>query len=85
MEYKIIFTPFFEKQLKKIKKKNIIMFNRPAKKIKEIRDNPGHYKPLKNELSGSRRAHLDPFVIIFEVKENIIALHYVKHHDIAYN
>lgn len=85
MEYKIIFTPFFEKQLKTIKKKDIIMFNRLTKKIKEISINPEHYKPLKNELSGNRRAHLDPFIIIFELKGDNLIFHYVKHHNIAYN
>lgn len=84
MEYKIEFTPFFEKQLKKLKKKNKILFERLTKKIKEILENPEHYKPLMNELKGNRRAHLDPFVIIFELKDDLVIIHYVKHHDEAY-
>ena len=84
MEYSIRFTPFFEKQLGKIKKKDKILFERLAKKIREIRQNPEHYKPLKSILKGCRRAHLDPFVIIFETQQNQITFHYVKHHDNAY-
>ncbi|PIZ52735.1 addiction module toxin RelE, partial [Candidatus Woesearchaeota archaeon CG_4_10_14_0_2_um_filter_33_10] len=37
-----------------------------------------------NVLKGNRRAHLDPFIIIFDVKEDLIAVHYVKNHDKSY-
>ena len=84
MEYRIKFTPFFEKQLKKLKKKDKVLFERLANKLKEVRKNPEHYKPLKNVLKGNRRAHLDPFIILFEVEEDLITIHYVKHHDDAY-
>jgi YafQ family addiction module toxin component len=86
MEYQLQFTPFFEKQLKKLKKKDSVLFDRLGKKIKEIKNNPEHYKPLKNILKGNRRAHLDPFIIIFDIniEKNLITMHYVKHHDKAY-
>ena len=84
MEYKICFTPFFEKQLKKLKKKDKNLFERLTKKLKEIKINPEHYKPPSNILKGNRRAHLDPFIIIFDIKEDVITIHYVKHHDEAY-
>ena len=84
MEYQIKFTPFFEKQLKKLKKKDKVLFERLTKKLKEVKTNPEHYKPLKNVLKGNRRAHLNPFIIIFDVKDNLITVHYVKHHDDAY-
>ena len=84
MDYRIRFTPFFEKQLKKIKKKDKVLFERLTRKLKEIKKNPEHYKPLRNALRGNRRAHLDPFVIIFDVKEDLITFHYAKHHDEAY-
>ena len=84
MEYFIKFTPFFEKQLKKLKKKDRVLFERLIKKIKEIRQSPEHYKPLRNILKGNRRAHLDPFIVLFDVREDLITFHYVKHHDDAY-
>jgi mRNA-degrading endonuclease RelE of RelBE toxin-antitoxin system len=55
-----------------------------TKKLKETKQNPEHYKPLKNILKGNRRAHLDPFIIIFDVKADLITVHYVKHHDEVY-
>ena len=84
MEYSFRFTPFFEKQLKKLKKKDRVLFERLGKKLKELRKNPEHYKPLRNVLRGNRAAHLDHFVIVFDVKEDMITVHYVKHHDKAY-
>lgn len=84
MEYFFQFTPFFERQLKKLKKKDKVLFTRLGKKLKELRQNPDHYKPLRNVLKGNRAAHLDPFVVVFEVKGNLIIVHYVKHHDEAY-
>jgi len=84
MEYKIKFTPLFQKQLKKLKKKDPILFQRIFAKLEEIQTNPFHYKPLKNVLKGNRRAHLGSFVIIFEVEDDLITVHYVKHHDTAY-
>ena len=84
MEYRIKFTPFFEKQLKKLKKKDKVIFERLGKKLKELRNNPEHYKPLRNVLKGNRAAHLDPFVVVFDIKEDLITVHYVKHHDKAY-
>jgi mRNA interferase RelE/StbE/toxin YoeB len=84
MEYRIRFTPSFEKQLKKLKKKDKVLFERLTKKLKEIRQNPEHYKPLSGALKGTRRAHLDPFIVIFDVEGDLITVHYVKHHDRAY-
>ena len=85
MGYGIRFTPFFEKQLKKLKKRDKVLFKRLTIKLKEIRKNPEHYKPLRGILKGTRRAHLDPFVIIFDLREDLITIHYVKHHDLAYS
>ena len=54
------------------------------KKLKQLRKNPEHYKPLRNILKGNRAAHLNPFVIVFDIKEDLITVHYIKHHDKAY-
>ena len=84
MDYQFKFTPFFEKQLTKLKKKDKVLFERLGKKLQELLKNPEHYKPLRNVLKGNRAAHLDPFVVVFEVSSGIITVHYVKHHDHAY-
>jgi addiction module RelE/StbE family toxin len=83
-DYRILFTPSFERQLRKLKRKDAVLFERVTKKLREIRQYPLHFKPLKNVLKGTRRAHLDPFVILFEVEGDLITVHYVKHHNEAY-
>ena len=84
MDYQIKLTPFFESQLRKLKKKDKVLFERLTKKLKELRQNPEHYKPLRNVLKGNRRARLGPFIVIFDIKGDLITVHYVKHHDKAY-
>jgi YafQ family addiction module toxin component len=84
MAYAIRFSPVFERQLSKIKRKDRKLFQRLRKKIKEIMSSPEHYKPLRRPLNGCRRAHLDPFVIIFSIEGEIVIFLYVKHHDKAY-
>jgi len=84
MAYRIEFSVVFEKQLRKLKRKDKILFERLRKKIDEIVRNPKHYKPLRNILKGTRRAHLDPFAIIFMIKGDEVVFLYVKHHDNAY-
>jgi mRNA-degrading endonuclease RelE of RelBE toxin-antitoxin system len=76
--------PLFENQLKKLKKKDKVLFERLIKKLKEFKQNPENYKPLRNILKGKRRTQLGPFILIFEVKEDLIIIHYLKHHDKAY-
>ena len=84
MTYAIRFSATFERQLSKVKKKDKKLFERLRKKTKEILNNPEHYKPLKNILKGTRRAHVDPFVIIFSIEGETVVFLYVKQHDKAY-
>lgn len=50
MVYKAFFTPTFEKQLKKAKKKNKALFERLKKSIVKVCENPEAGKPLKHDL-----------------------------------
>jgi len=84
MEYRTHLTPFLEDKIIKIKKKDRVLYERLMKKIAQIAEKPEHYKPLRGDLAGKRRTHMDPFVLIFEVKGDLITFHYVKHHDKAY-
>jgi YafQ family addiction module toxin component len=84
LTYVIEISPTFQTQLNKIMKKDKVLFERIFKKINDIELNPEHYKPLKNILKGFRRAHIDPFVLIFEINNNKIIFLYIKHHDEAY-
>ena len=84
MSYEIDFSSMFSKQIWKLKKKDPLTFARVMRKLQEIGDRPEHFKPLRNKLKGTRRAHIDPYVIVFSIEETIIRIHYVKHHDEAY-
>ena len=82
--YEAIFSDEFKKQLKKLKNKDKVMFERVQKKTKEILLEPKHLKHLGNVLKGEQRVHLGPFVLKFLVKENKVCFITFKHHDFAY-
>ncbi len=70
MPYRFEIKPKLEKKLKKIEKKDPVMFKAVREKIKEIIKKPYHYKPLRHNLKGSRRVHLEKsFVLVFEIDE----------------
>ncbi|MGC9445364.1 MAG: type II toxin-antitoxin system RelE family toxin [Candidatus Methanospirareceae archaeon] len=58
MPYRFEIKPKLEKKLKKIEKKHPVMFKAARDKIKEIIQNPYHYKPLRYDLKGLKRVHL---------------------------
>jgi len=84
-KFKAQLADSFKKDLRQIKK-NFDLIIRCNNKIKEILENPYHYKPLRNVLKNKRRVHIGSFVLIFEIKEedNIIIFHSFGHHDEAY-
>ncbi len=65
MNYRAKFSDESLKIAKKLKNKDPELFRRLKSKVKEIVENPEHYKPLKGEMKGLRRAHVGSFVIIF--------------------
>ncbi len=67
MPYSFEIKPGLVEKLKKIKKKNVLLFQRIQKKIAEIVEDPTHYKPLRYDMKNIRRVHFDPFVLIFSV------------------
>jgi mRNA interferase RelE/StbE/toxin YoeB len=69
-------------KLRKKNKKQIVIIN---KKILEILKNPEHYKPLRGEMYGARRVHIDKsFVLLFEIKDNKVRILDYGHHDDIY-
>jgi mRNA-degrading endonuclease RelE of RelBE toxin-antitoxin system len=55
--------------------------------MKEILENPEHYKPLRHDLAGERRVHiLKSFVLKFEIDEEnkTVTFLFFGHHDEAY-
>ena len=87
MEYRFEIKPKLEKKLKKIEKKDPVMFKAAREKIKEIIKKPHHYKPLRYDLKGLRRVHLEKsFVLVFEIDEaeKIVRFLDFGHHDEIY-
>lgn len=84
MPYHAVFSPDFEKALRRMKKRDRAMFDRVGKKIEEILEEPDVYKPLRHRLKGLRRVHIGPFVVIFEVKGPAVEFLILDHHGNAY-
>ena len=82
--YEAIFSDEFKRQLKKLKKKNKVTYERLEKKIKNILLEPERFKHLRNVLKGEQRTQLGPFVLRFKLKENKVYFITFKHHDFAY-
>jgi len=87
MPYKFEIKPKLEKKLKKIEKKDPVMFKAARDKIEEIIKNPRHYKPLRYDMKGLRRVHLEKsFVLVFEIDEEAEMVRFLDlgHHDEIY-
>ena len=87
MPYKFEIKPRLEKKLKKIEKKDPVMFKAARDKIEEIIKNPSHYKPLRYDMKGLRRVHLEKsFVLVFEIDEEAEMVRFLDlgHHDEIY-
>lgn len=86
MPYSFEIKPGLGRILKRLKKKNPLMFRRILKKIPEILENPYHYKPLSKTMSGVRRVHFDPYVLIFLINEKEKKVEFLDfdHHNNIY-
>lgn len=75
-----------DKIFKKLFKKDKVSFEYISKKILEIRENPYHFKPLKNPLQGYRRVHIGSFVLVYSINERMkkVIIERYKHHDEVY-
>ncbi len=87
MEYCVVVSELADKKFMKLAKKNPKQMNIISKKVQQIILNPYHYKPLRGDLHGARRVHIDSsFVLIYEIdadKKAIMILDY-DHHDVIY-
>jgi len=79
--------PFCKKSIDKACKRNPILRKILDKKMREIIQNPFHYKPLKYYLAGERRVHiLRSFVLKFEVDQTMRVVTFIAfgHHNEVY-
>ena len=84
MPYSYKFSPQLDKELRKLKKKDPVMFKRVEKKVAEIVENPEPYKTLLHLHGKYKRVHLDPYVLLFTVEGGTIEFLALEHHDKAY-
>lgn len=84
--YSFEIKPELAEKLKKLQKKDRLLFVRVRKKIQEIIKHPVHYKPLKYGMKSIRRVHFDPFVLTFTVNEEKQHVEFLDfgHHDEIY-
>jgi len=86
MAYELDISDVCEESIRKHSKKNAALKTALEKKIRQILENPHHFKPLKNPLQNKRRVQLGSFVLIYEIDEQTRTVKFLKfsHHDDAY-
>jgi len=84
--YKLKIKPTADRAFKKLAKKDKEQLRRVDNKIKQILEEPYHFKPLRKPLDGFRRAHVGSFVIVYEIHEEtkIVEIWDYEHHDHVY-
>lgn len=84
--YSLENSPNIDIIFKKLAKKNPKQLEIITRKLKEIVENPHHFKPLSNVMKGFRRVHIGPFVLIFSIdeKRKVVILEDFDHHDKIY-
>ena len=87
MEYRLQISEELDKVFSKLAKKNKTQLQIINKKIDQILQNPYHFKPLRGDMHGARRVHIDTsFVLTYEIDEEkkLIRLLDFDHHDCVY-
>ena len=84
--YQLEIRESVDKLFSKLSKKDKVSINYINKKIKEILENPHHFKPLKAPMQNFRRVHIGSFVLIYSIdeKRKTIILEKYEHHDKVY-
>lgn len=87
MAWPLEVSPEFERDYRKLCKKDAVLRKAVDKKIAQILQHPLHYKPLRGPLKGVRRVHVaSSFVLLFEPSEQKGTVRFLRlaHHDEAY-
>ncbi len=81
--------PELDRILKKLFKKNKLLYEQIMKKIDEVVSSYDieHYKNLRYDMKDSKRVHIGHFVLVFSYnkKTNFVSFEYFEHHDNIYN
>ena len=87
MSYELEIADELDKIFLKLRKKNKKQLEIIFKKVNQILLNPYHFKPLRGDMHGARRVHIDKsFVLTYEVDEEkkVVRLLDYNHHDYIY-
>ena len=87
MEYSLEVSEKIDKIFLKLKKRDWKQLKIIDNKVREILKNPHHYKPLRGDMHGSRRVHIDSsFVLTYEIDDirKVVRLLDYDHHDNIY-
>jgi len=87
MRYALEIPEHLDKAFLKLSKRDKRQLEAIRGKVDEILENPSHYKPLKGDMYGARRVHIEgSFVLTFEIDEEkkIVRLLDYEHHDRVY-
>lgn len=78
-------SPLFDKNFKRLTKKNAILKERTLKKIREILQNPEIGETLTQNLAGYRSVHVGNWIIIYRIVLQEVWFVNFDHHDYAYD
>lgn len=86
MPYEISFEGRVEKTLKRMAKKDKTRYFLVLERLKQIKEDPERFKPLKAPMHNHWRAHVDSLVILYLIDKALhkIFIIDISHHDDAY-
>ncbi len=87
MPYSLDLSDEADEKFSKLARKNRAHLEAVNKKIQQILENPYHFKPLRGDLHGARRVHVNTsFVLTYEVIESTKTVRVLDydHHDKIY-
>ena len=87
MAYGLLVSEKADRAFKKLEKKDRKQLEIINKKVEQILANPYHFKPLRGDMHGARRVHIEKsFVLVYEIDENENAVRILDygHHDDIY-
>lgn len=88
MTYELEVVEHLHKLFKKMAKREKYVLDAIENKVREIRENPYHYKPLGAPMQNMRRVHImGSFVLVYSIDESrkTVVLHKFAYHDEAYH
>ncbi len=87
MAYFLETSVHVDRKFRKMAKKDQTALAAIKKKVLQILENPHHFKPLRGDMHGARRVHIEnSFVLTYDIDEGRKAVRILdfEHHDKVY-